>query len=136
MTPGAAEPLASTTTQLAPDPQAGRLAPLIVPGHGEPRHPRDPGPEPQWVIAVDLRSFRHPAERATAAPATAAPATAAFATSLAEGEAVAADHLTVFVTACDLTEEQIRAHAHAPAPAARSTPPTWPGWLSTAPRQA
>lgn len=122
MTPSAAELLASITAQLAPDPRANRLVPLIARGEASPETLAALALEQRWVIAADHRAFLHLAERAAGDPAA-----TAFFTSLAEGEALAAEHLTSFAKACAVTEEQTRSHT--PRPGCQAYP-AYVSWLA------
>ncbi|MFF5018314.1 hypothetical protein [Streptomyces sp. NPDC001165] len=81
MTSKAAELLATTTAQLAPDPRTNPLVPLIAGGEASRETLAALALEQRSVIAADQRAFVHLAER-TADSRTAA----AFFTSLAEGE--------------------------------------------------
>ncbi|MEE1763283.1 hypothetical protein [Streptomyces sp. SP18BB07] len=86
MTRTAGEVLEATAARLAPDPDANPLLPLIASGAAGLGTLAVLGLEQRLVIAADLRSFRHLAERS----AVEEPAAVPFFEMLAEGEAVAA----------------------------------------------
>ncbi|GHI09439.1 transcriptional regulator [Streptomyces cellostaticus] len=122
MTPSAAELLASATAQLAPDPRANRLVPLIARGEASRETLATLALEQQWVIAADQRSFAHLAERAAGTPAA-----AAFFTSLAEGETLAGEHLTAFAAASGVTGQRTRSYT--PRPGCQAYP-AYVSWLA------
>ncbi|MFI8241604.1 transcriptional regulator [Streptomyces sp. NPDC085866] len=122
MAPKAPELLATTTAQLAPDPRTNPLVPLIAVGEASRETLAALALEQRWVIAADHRAFVHLAERA-ADTRTAA----AFFTSLAEGEALAGEHLTAFAAASGVTEEQ--RHTYAPRPGCQAYP-AYVSWLA------
>ncbi|WP_149824050.1 transcriptional regulator [Streptomyces tailanensis] len=78
--------------------------------------------EQRLVIAADLRSFRHLAERSAAEPDT-----AAFFAMLAEGEVVAGERLGAFTEACGVDEE--RSTAYEPLPGCQAYP-SYVAWLA------
>ncbi|MFF9036213.1 hypothetical protein ACF090_12165 [Streptomyces sp. NPDC014892] len=86
MTRTAGEVLEAITARLAPDPSANPLLPLIDSGAAEVGTLAVLGLEQRLVIAADLRSFRHLAERS----AVGEPDVVPFFEMLAEGEAMAA----------------------------------------------
>jgi hypothetical protein len=118
----ARELLETTTTDLAPDPQANPLVPLIARGAA----PRDTlaalALEQRWVIAADHRSFLHLTERAAEEPEA-----AAFFATLAEGEALAGERLSAFAEACGVDEA--RATAYHPRPGCQAYP-AYVAWLA------
>ena len=116
MTRTAGEVLEAITARLAPDPSANPLLPLIDSGAAEVGTLAVLGLEQRLVIAADLRSFRHLAERSAAEE----PACAPFFEMLAEGEAVAAQRLGAFVAACGVDEES--AAAYEPLPGCQAYP--------------
>ncbi|MFJ9819090.1 transcriptional regulator [Streptomyces sp. NPDC101151] len=118
----AAELLASATARLAPDPQSNRVVPRIARGAAHRDTLAALALEQQWVIAADRRSFLHLAERTDDTPEA-----AAFFTSLAEGEALAAEQLTAFAVAAGVTEEQSRSHI--PRPGGQAYP-AYVAWLA------
>ncbi|MFH8772612.1 transcriptional regulator [Streptomyces sp. NPDC017958] len=122
MAPKAPELLATTTAQLAPDPRTNPLVPLIAEGEASRETLAALALEQRWVIAADHRAFVHLAERA-ADTRTAAD----FFTSLAEGEALAGEHLTAFAAASGVTEEQT--HTYAPRPGCQAYP-AYVSWLA------
>ncbi|MFE9097608.1 transcriptional regulator [Streptomyces sp. NPDC007264] len=96
MTRTARELLETTTAELAPDPHANRLLPLIARGAARSGTLAALALEQRRVIASDRRAFRHLAGRSSRDE----PACAAFFTLLAEGEAVARDRLDAYAAAC------------------------------------
>ncbi|GAB2730392.1 transcriptional regulator [Streptomyces bullii] len=120
----ARELLATTTAQLAPDPQANRLVPLIARGAASRDTLAALALEQHGVIAADRRSFLHLAERAAA---DGAPQSAAFFRTLADGEALAAERLKSFAAACGVDGE--RAAAHDPLPGCQAYP-AYVAWLA------
>ncbi|MFE7853068.1 transcriptional regulator [Streptomyces sp. NPDC057403] len=122
MAPTAAELLESTTAQLAPDPHANPLVPLIARGEA----PRDAlatlALEQQWVIPADRAAFRHLAERASEEPEA-----AAFFTMLAEGESLAQERLRPFASACGV--DDARSRAYDPLPGCQAYP-AYVAWLA------
>jgi hypothetical protein len=123
MTRTARELLETTTGELAPDPRANRLVPLIAQGAADRGTLAALALEQRWVIAADHRSFLHLAERA----AGGAPESAAFFRVLADGEAVAGQRLTAFAAACGADGE--RAAAYAPLPGCQAYP-AYVAWLA------
>ncbi|MEU1402994.1 transcriptional regulator [Streptomyces sp. NPDC005728] len=122
MTLSAAELLASTTAQLAPDSRANRLVPLIARGGASRATLAALALEQQWVIPADHRSFLHLAERAADTPTA-----AAFFTSLAEGETLAGERLPAFAEACGVTGERTRTYE--PLPGCQAYP-AYVSWLA------
>ncbi|MFE2281709.1 transcriptional regulator [Streptomyces sp. NPDC059454] len=120
MTRTARELLETTTRELAPDPRANPLVPLIARGEAAPAVLAALALEQRWVIPADRRAFLHLAERAD-------PESAAYFTALAEGEALAAEHLKTFTAACGVDEEQ--ADAYEPLPGCQSYP-AYVAWLA------
>ncbi|MFE1881705.1 hypothetical protein [Streptomyces diastatochromogenes] len=113
MTLTAAELLAATTARLAPDPPP--LSASLERGD----------PHPNSLVPLIARGE---ASRETLA-----------ALALEQRWVITADHrsflhlaLAAFAQGSGVTEERTRSHP--PAPAGRPTPPTWPGWPSTAHR--
>ncbi|MEV5430843.1 transcriptional regulator [Streptomyces sp. NPDC052701] len=123
MTRTARELLETTTGELAPDPQANRLVPLIARGAASRGTLAALALEQREVIAADHRSFLHLAERA----ADGAPESAAFFRALADGEAVAGERLASFAAACGVDEE--RTAAYAPLPGCQAYP-AYVAWLA------
>src|SRR5690606_6466882 len=76
--------------------------------------------EQRWVIPADRRAFLHLAQRSD-------PHAAAYFTALAEGEALAAEHLRTFTAACGVDEA--RAEAYTPLPGCQSYP-AYVAWLA------
>ncbi|MER6155817.1 transcriptional regulator [Streptomyces sp. NPDC001868] len=110
MTRTAGEVLVDTTVRLAPDPDANPLLPLIASGTAGLGTLGALAMEQQLVIAADLLSFRHLAERSAAEEPTSAP----FFEMLAEGEAVAAGRLGAFAEACGVDEQRVAAYEPLP----------------------
>ncbi|MPY56630.1 thiaminase II/PqqC family protein [Streptomyces spongiae] len=123
MTLTARELLDTTTGKLAPDPGTNRLLPLIARGAAERDTLAALALEQRQVIAADLRSFRHLAERSAAEE----PASAPFFAMLAEGEEVAAQRLGAFAEACGVDEA--RASAYEPLPGCQAYP-SYVAWLA------
>ncbi|MDX3130320.1 transcriptional regulator [Streptomyces europaeiscabiei] len=116
MTRTAVRLLESTTAQLAPAPDANPLLPLIASGAAGLDTLAALAMEQGFVIAADLRSFRHLAERS----ATEEPAGAPLFEMLAEGEAVAAERLGAYAEACGV--DGGRAAAYEPLPGCQAYP--------------
>lgn len=116
MTRTAAELLEVTTARLAADPDANPLLPLIVSGAAGLDTLAVLAMEQRLIIAADLRSFHHLAERSAAED----PASAPFFEMLAEGEAVAAGRLGAFARACGVDEK--RGAAYEPRPGCQAYP--------------
>jgi hypothetical protein len=116
MTRTAGQLLDTLTTRLAPEPDDNPLLPLIASGAADRATLAVLALEQHLVIGSDHRSFARLAQRA----ATEAPAGASFFRLLADGEAVAAGHLTAFARACGVDEE--RAAAHEPLPGCQAYP--------------
>ncbi|MFD7699685.1 transcriptional regulator [Streptomyces caelestis] len=120
MTRTARELLETTTGELAPDPGANPLVPLIARGGADRSVLTALALEQSWVIPADRRAFLRLAERAD-------PESAAYFTALAEGEALAAEHLKTFTAACGADEAQ--ADAYTPLPGCQSYP-AYVAWLA------
>jgi hypothetical protein len=99
MTRTAGELLESTTGELAPDPHANRLLPVITRGAARPSTLAALALEQRHVIAADRRAFLHLAGRSAGEPAS-----AAFFELLAEGEALAQERLGAYAAACGADE--------------------------------
>jgi hypothetical protein len=123
MTHDARRLLESTTRELAPDPSANRLVPLIARGAADRRTTLAAlALEQRRVIPADRRSFLHLAERSADEPEA-----AAFFTTLAEGEALAGERLEAFAAACGVDET--RARDHEPLPGCQAYP-AYVAWLA------
>lgn len=120
MTHTARQLLERTTRELAPDPGSNPLVPLIARGEAGRSALAALALEQQWVIPADRRAFLHLAERSDPEPA-------AYFTALAEGEALAAEHLKTFTAACGVDET--RADTYAPLPGCQ-TYPAYVAWLA------
>lgn len=118
----ARELLDTTIAELAPDPRANRLVPLIADGTASPAALQALALEQRWVIGADRRAFLHLAERADAGSDT-----ALYFTLLTEGEELAAGHLTAFAEACGVDEA--RSRAHRPRPGCQAYP-AYVAWLA------
>ncbi|MGW0838577.1 transcriptional regulator [Streptomyces sp. NPDC002787] len=116
MTRTAGEVLEATAARLAPEPDANPLLPLIASGAADLDTLAALAMEQRLVIAADLLSFRHLAERS----AVEEPACAPFFEMLAEGEAVAAERLGAFAEACGVDAE--RGAAYEPLPGCQAYP--------------
>ncbi|MEV6381815.1 transcriptional regulator [Streptomyces sp. NPDC051773] len=116
MTRTAGEVLEAITARLAPDPGDNPLLPLIASGTAGLGTLAVLALEQRLVIAADLRSFRHLAERS----AVEEPAAAPFFEMLAEGEAVAARALGAYAEACGVDAE--RAVGYEPLPGCQAYP--------------
>ncbi|WNZ13334.1 transcriptional regulator [Streptomyces sp. 11x1] len=116
MTRTAGEVLEEMTARLAPGPDANPLLPLIASGAADLDTLAVLAMEQRLVIAADLLSFRHLAERS----AVEDPACAPFFEMLAEGEEVAAGRLGALAQACGVDEE--RAAAYEPLPGCQAYP--------------
>ncbi|MDN0200217.1 transcriptional regulator [Streptomyces sp. S.PNR 29] len=116
----ARELLETITAELAPDPRANPLVPLIARGAAT----RDTlallALEQRWVIAADRRAFLHLAERD-------GEEAAGFFGALAEGEALAGERLGAFAAACGVDEA--RTAAYEPLPGCQ-TYPAYVAWLA------
>ncbi|MFJ4080628.1 transcriptional regulator [Streptomyces iakyrus] len=95
MTHSARDLLRTTTAALAPDPEANPLVPRIAAGTAPRATLAALALEQTWVIPADRRAFEHLAVRSAAAD----PEAAAFFTALAQGEALAGEHLAAFTRA-------------------------------------
>ncbi|MEZ3180421.1 transcriptional regulator [Streptomyces pimonensis] len=120
MTRTARELLETTAGELAPDPGANPLVPLIARGGADRSVLTALALEQRWVIPADRRAFLRLAERAGPEPA-------AYFTALAEGEALAAEHLRTFTAACGADEAH--ADAYTPLPGCQSYP-AYVAWLA------
>ncbi|MFE7834522.1 transcriptional regulator [Streptomyces sp. NPDC057474] len=110
MTRTAVRLLESTTAKLAPDADANPLLPLIASGTAGLHPLATLALEQRLVIAADLRSFRHLAERSAAEE----PASAPFFEMLAEGESLAAERLGAYAEACGVDAEGARTYEPLP----------------------
>ncbi|MFF8033014.1 MULTISPECIES: transcriptional regulator [unclassified Streptomyces] len=122
MTHTARDLMETTTRELAPDPHSNPLVPLIARGEADRATLAALALEQRWVIPADRRAFLHLAQRATAEPDA-----AAYFTALAEGEALAAEHLKAFAAACGVDEA--RADAYDPLPGCQAYP-AYVAWLA------
>ncbi len=122
MTRTAREILDTTTAELAPDPRANPLVPLIARGEADPHTLASLALEQRWVIPADRRAFLHLADRSTDAPQS-----AAFFRALAEGEALAGERLEAFAEACGVDE--VRARTYEPLAGCQAYP-AYVSWLS------
>ncbi|MGW1667997.1 thiaminase II/PqqC family protein [Streptomyces sp. NPDC002324] len=116
MTGTAVRLLESTAAKLAAGPDANPLLPLIASGGAGLGTLAVLALEQRLVIAADLRSFRHLAERS----AVEEPDSAPFFAMLAEGEAVAAQALGAYAEACGVDAE--RSAAYEPLPGCQAYP--------------
>ncbi|MFE7761365.1 transcriptional regulator [Streptomyces sp. NPDC057438] len=110
MTGTAVQLLRLTAAELTPDPDANPLLPVIASGTAGLGTLAVLALEQRLVIAADLRSFRHLAERSAAEE----PGSAPFFEMLAEGEAVAAERLEVYAEACGVDAERTRTYEPLP----------------------
>ncbi|WP_345582955.1 transcriptional regulator [Streptomyces prasinosporus] len=117
MTRTARDLLETTTRDLAPDPRANPLVPLIARGGADRDVLAALALEQGLVIPADRRAFLHLADRAAAA---AEPDSAAFFAALAEGEALAEERLEPFAAACGV--DAARADAYDPLPGCQAYP--------------
>ncbi|CAL9630914.1 transcriptional regulator [Streptomyces sp. Tu 3180] len=124
MTRTARDLMETTARDLAPDPRANPLVPLIARGEADRDVLAALALEQRWVIPADRRAFLHLADRATA---TAEPDSAAFFTALAEGEALAEGHLGPFAAACGV--DAARADGYDPLPGCQAYP-AYVAWLA------
>ncbi|MFF5160400.1 transcriptional regulator [Streptomyces sp. NPDC000348] len=122
MTRTARDLMEGFTRDLAPDPRANPLVPLIARGEAERDVLAALALEQRLVIPADRRAFLHLADRSAAEPDS-----AAFFTALAEGEALAGEHLEPFAAACGV--DASRADAHAPLPGCQAYP-AYVAWLA------
>nr|WP_251692671.1 transcriptional regulator [Streptomyces sp. CHD11] len=120
MRPTARELLETATRELAPDPRSNPVVPLIARGEADRAVLTALALEQRWVIPADRRAFLHLAERA-------APLSAAYFAALAEGEALAAEHLETFTAACGVGEA--RAAAYEPRTGCQAYP-AYVAWLA------
>jgi hypothetical protein len=122
MTHTARDLIATTTRELAPDPRANPLVPLIARGEADRDVLAALALEQRWVIPADRRAFLHLAERAAGEPDS-----AAYFTALAEGENLAGERLETFAAACGVDEA--RADAYDPLPGCQAYP-AFVAWLA------
>jgi hypothetical protein len=122
MTRSATELLETTTAKLAPDPRANALVPLIARGEASRDTLATLALEQRRVIPADRRAFLHLAGRAAEEPEA-----AAFFEMLAEGEALAGQHLQPFEAACGVDEA--RTSAYEPLPGCQAYP-SYVAWLA------
>jgi hypothetical protein len=118
----AAEMLKTTRSELAPDPNANPLVPLVASGRASLETLAALALEQHRVIPADRRAFLHLAQRATEEPAA-----AGFFTMLAEGEELAAEQLGAFTAACEVDEERLQAYE--PLPGCQAYP-AYISWLA------
>ncbi|MDH6697275.1 transcriptional regulator [Streptomyces sp. MAA16] len=118
----AAELLDTTVAELAPDPGANRLVPLIARGAAGPAVLQALALEQRWVIDADRRAFLHLEQRAAEEPEA-----AAYFRLLAGGEELARGHLAAFAAACGVDEA--RSRAHRPRPGCQAYP-AYVSWLA------
>ncbi|MFF9809423.1 transcriptional regulator [Streptomyces coeruleorubidus] len=123
MTHPARDLLATTTAELAPDPESNPLVPRIARGEASRRILAALALEQSWVIPADRRAFLHLAERS----ATTGPEAAAYFTTLAEGEALARERLDAFARACGVDEAG--AASYEPLPGCQAYP-AYVAWLA------
>ncbi|MEU6179877.1 transcriptional regulator [Streptomyces coeruleorubidus] len=123
MTHPARDLLATTTAELAPDPQSNPLVPRIARGEAARRTLAALALEQSWVIPADRRAFLHLAERSAATD----PEAAAYFTTLAEGEALAGERLDAFTRACGVDEAE--AASYEPLPGCQAYP-AYVAWLA------
>ncbi|MFF6951027.1 transcriptional regulator [Streptomyces iakyrus] len=120
MTHSARDLLRTTTAALAPDPQANPLVPRIAAGTAPRATLTALALEQTWVIPADRRAFEHLADRS----AVADPEAVAFFTTLAQGEALAGEHLAAFALACRAQEA-----SYEPLPGCQAYP-AYVAWLA------
>ncbi|MFD8719056.1 transcriptional regulator [Streptomyces sp. NPDC059629] len=118
----AAEMLKTTRSELAPDPNANPLVPLVASGRASPGTLAALALEQHRVIPADRRAFLHLAQRADGEQAA-----AGFFTMLAEGEELAAERLGAFMVACEV--DQRRMQAYEPLPGCQAYP-AYISWLA------
>ncbi|MEU6141033.1 transcriptional regulator [Streptomyces sp. NPDC047081] len=118
----ATELLRTTTSQLAPDPRANPLIPLIARGEAPLDTLATLALEQRRVIPADRTAFLHLAQRAREEPDA-----AAFFTMLAEGEALAEERLGPFAAACGIDEARTRSYE--PLPGCQAYP-AYVAWLA------
>ncbi|MFJ8468006.1 thiaminase II/PqqC family protein [Streptomyces swartbergensis] len=123
MTHPARDLLATTTAELAPDPQSNPLVPRIARGEASRSTLAALALEQSWVIPADRRAFLHLAERSAATD----PEAAAYFTTLAEGEALAGERLDALVRACGV--EEAEAASYEPLPGCQAYP-AYVAWLA------
>ncbi|WP_149550572.1 transcriptional regulator [Streptomyces marokkonensis] len=115
MTRTARDLMETTTRDLAPDPRANPLVPLIARGEADRGVLAALALEQRLVIPADRRAFLHLADRSAAEPDS-----AAFFTALAEGEALAGEYLEPFAAACGV--DAARADAYEALPGCQAYP--------------
>jgi hypothetical protein len=118
----AAEMLETTRSELAPDPNANPLVPLVAGGRASLETLAALALEQHRVIPADRRAFLHLAQRASGDPAA-----AGFFTMLAEGEELAAERLGAFTEACGV--DAGRMQAYDPLPGCQAYP-AYISWLA------
>ncbi|MER6225756.1 thiaminase II/PqqC family protein [Streptomyces sp. 900105755] len=118
----AAEMLETTRSELAPDPSANPLVPLVAGGRTSLETLAALALEQHRVIPADRRAFLHLAQRASGDPAA-----AGFFTMLAEGEELAAERLGAFAEACGVDAERMQAYE--PLPGCQAYP-AYISWLA------
>lgn len=118
----AAEMLKTTRSELAPDPNANPLVPLVAGGRASLGTLAALALEQHRVIPADRRAFLHLAQRAGEEQAA-----AGFFTMLAEGEELAAERLGAFMVACEV--DQRRMQAYEPLPGCQAYP-AYISWLA------
>ncbi|MFE5034900.1 transcriptional regulator [Streptomyces sp. NPDC056683] len=118
----AAEMLETTRSELAPDPNANPLVPLVAGGRASLETLAALALEQHRVIPADRRAFLHLAQRASGDPAA-----AGFFTMLAEGEELAAERLGAFTEACGVDAERMQAYD--PLPGCQAYP-AYISWLA------
>ncbi|MER7181954.1 transcriptional regulator [Streptomyces hyaluromycini] len=118
----AAEMLKTTRSELAPNPNANPLVPLVASGRASLETLAALALEQHQVIPADRRAFLHLAQRASEEPAA-----AGFFTMLAEGEELAAERLGAFTEACEVDEERMQAYE--PLPGCQAYP-AYISWLA------
>ncbi|KUF16995.1 hypothetical protein [Streptomyces silvensis] len=107
MTSTSHELLAGATAELAPEPHANPLVPLVAEGRADRAALAALALEQCRIIPADRRSFLHLAARAADAEL---PACADFFGVLAEGESVALDRLGPLLAACGSDEDAVAAY--------------------------
>ncbi|GAA2285470.1 hypothetical protein GCM10010145_55000 [Streptomyces ruber] len=123
MTRTAGQLLERVTRDLAPDPRANRLVPLIARGAARRGTLAALALEQNLVIAADRRAFLRLAELSAAAE----PASEPFFTALARGEELAGERLGAFAGACGVDEA--RRAGYEPLPGCQAYP-AYVAWLA------
>jgi len=114
--------LRTATAELAPDPRANPLVPLIASGEASRDTLATLALEQYRVIPADRTAFLHLARRAREEPEA-----AAYFELLAEGETLAEGHLEAFARACGLDEARKRSYE--PLPGCQAYP-AYVAWLA------